>query len=164
MKRINSAGHRASDPQWRNSFRFTAQLSNSGQRVPQDVADEFDNIVREFVDRLRVLFPAADDCRNPRRMLSPRRRNLAHLLEQSPSQHLPRSDVSFREQRHTLSEHRCQHSQTNDAAVGARNQGGIAARSASVPRSARGKQIWRSTTSWTNRSRQAVWERFSVQE
>lgn len=46
---------------WRNYFRLTAQLANSGQTIQLVVADEYNAIAEEFIERLHELFPHASE-------------------------------------------------------------------------------------------------------
>lgn len=52
---------RASESGWRNYFLLIAQLSNSRVPALKLVADEYNTIATVFVDRLRQLFPDADE-------------------------------------------------------------------------------------------------------
>ncbi|MDT0307994.1 TetR/AcrR family transcriptional regulator [Streptomyces sp. DSM 44917] len=46
---------------WRNYLRFTAQLAHARLPVQLLVAEEFNAIAAEFIERLRALFPAASE-------------------------------------------------------------------------------------------------------
>jgi AcrR family transcriptional regulator len=53
---------RAAESQgWRNYFRLTAQLANSGQSIQLLVADEYNAIAEEFIQQLQQLFPHASE-------------------------------------------------------------------------------------------------------
>lgn len=52
---------RAADAGWRNYFRLIAQLSNSRVPALALVADEYNTVAKVFIDRLRELFPDADE-------------------------------------------------------------------------------------------------------
>ncbi|MCG8917708.1 TetR family transcriptional regulator [Actinokineospora sp. PR83] len=46
---------------WHHYFRFIAQLANSGQSVQLLVADEYNSIATEFIERLQQIFPDVSD-------------------------------------------------------------------------------------------------------
>ncbi|WP_369829385.1 hypothetical protein [Mycobacterium sp. 1165196.3] len=48
---------RAGDPGWANYFRVIASLANSGYPIRALVADEFNSMAIDFIDRLHDLFP-----------------------------------------------------------------------------------------------------------
>jgi AcrR family transcriptional regulator len=53
--------HRAGEAGWDNYFRLIAQLSNSAHPIRSVIADEFNSIANEVIDRLRDVFPGAGE-------------------------------------------------------------------------------------------------------